>query len=226
MSSGPSALASTIWKKASMAITGLVLFGFVLAHMAGNLKAYQGASKLNQYAEHLREMGAPIFDHGQLLWVARLVLLAALAVHVAATIALTLRNWSARPVAYAYRKSPETSAVSRTMIVTGPIILVFVVFHILHFTTGQAHPSFHPGDAFGNVVSGFRGHLGVVAIYVVAMLALGSHLFHGLWSLFQTLGLNHPRWNAHRNVFAAAFAVLLVLGFLAVPIGVVLGLIH
>lgn len=226
MSSGRTALASTLWQKAAMAITGLLLFGFVLGHMAGNLKTYQGSSKLNAYAEHLRELGAPIFDHGQFLWVARGVLLLALVIHVVAMISLTLRNRAARPIPYAYTKAPETSEVSRTMIVTGPIILVFVIFHLLHFTTGQAHPNFRPGDVYANVVTGFRGHFVVVGAYVVALLALGTHLFHGLWSLFQTLGLNHTKWNPYRGYFAAAFSALLVVGFLAVPIGVVLGLIR
>ncbi len=226
MSPARSALSSTLIQKAAMAVTGLILFGFLIGHMGGNLKALQGSQKLNQYAEHLREMGMPIFDRGQLLWIARLVLLGALGVHVAATVSLTVRNREARPVGYAYRKTPETSGVSRTMIVTGPLLLVFVVFHILHFTTGQAHPNFRPGDVYANVVNGFHGHLVVVGVYVAAMAALGAHLFHGLWSLFQTLGLNHPKWNAYRGGFAAVASALLVLGFLAVPIGVALGIIH
>jgi succinate dehydrogenase / fumarate reductase cytochrome b subunit len=208
-----------------MAVTGLVLFGFVAGHMAGNLKTFQGAEKLNHYAEHLRLMGMPIFDRGQVLWIARLVLLASLGVHVAATISLARANWAARPERYAYRQRAKTSAVSRTMIVTGPLLLAFVVFHILHFTTGQAHPDFHPGEVFANVVTGFRGHPVVVGIYVVGMTALGAHLFHGLWSLFQTLGLDHPRWNGYRRGFAIVASLVVAGGFVLVPIAVALGLV-
>lgn len=214
---------STIGRKATMAATGIVFWGFVLGHMAGNLKLFAGAEALNGYAEFLRAVGYPVVPHGGLLWLVRVVLLVALAFHVHAAVTLAMRNRRARPQDYAKRQPQQLSWSERTMRWTGYGLLVFVVYHILHFTTGQAHPDFVPGDVYANATSAF--HVGwVVAVYLVAMLCLALHLHHGLWSLFQSLGLNHPRFNRWRNAFAVVFAILIGVGFALVPLAVFFGL--
>ena len=214
---------SALGKKAVMALTGIILWGFVLAHMAGNLKYFLGPQALNHYAEWLREVGEPIFPHRGLLWVARAGLLLATVLHVHAALALTEINRRARPQDYAAgTKSLRASWAARTMRWSGAALLLFVVYHLMHFTFGNAHQDFHPGDVYHNVVSAFR--IGwVTLIYLVAMALLGMHLYHGLWSMFQSLGWNHPRFNSWRRAFAVAFALIVALGFMAVPVVVAVG---
>lgn len=217
---------STIGKKILMAASGAVLVLFVIGHMAGNLKAFQGAEKFDAYAEFLRDAGAPIFGHGQLLWVARIALLASVGVHILAAWQLTRTSLTARPVRYRRSLTPEASTyASRTMRWGGVILLLFVIYHLMHFTFGNAHPDFVAGAAYHNVVVGFQSWP-VVAAYVVAMVALGLHLYHGVWSSLQTLGANHPRYNSLRRPLAVVIAGLVVVGFLAVPAGVVAGVLR
>jgi len=214
---------STLGKKAVMAVTGIIFWGFVLGHMLGNLKLFLGAEALNTYAHWLREVGYPGIPHEGLLWIIRLVLLAAVSLHVHAALTLTLLNRRARPQDYADRELQQIGWAERSMRVSGILLIVFIVFHILHFTTGQAHHDFQPGNVYGNVVSAF--HISWMAlIYVVAMALLGLHLYHGLWSLFQSLGWNHPRFNPWRRAFAVVFAILISLGFMAVPLAVMAGI--
>lgn len=209
-----------------MALTGIVLFGFVLVHMLGNLKLYQGPEKLNGYAEWLREVGSPVLPHSGLLWIARIVLLAAVVLHVTAATQLTLKNRRARPERYQRRDSIQSSYATRTMRWGGVIIALYVLYHLAHLTWGTAHPSFVAGDVYGNVVSGFKIWW-VSAIYIVAQLALGSHLYHGLWSMFQSLGWwesTNPRdW---RRRFAQAFAAIITLGNLSFPLAVLAGVVQ
>jgi succinate dehydrogenase / fumarate reductase cytochrome b subunit len=216
---------SAVGKKAVMAASGVVLFGFVLLHMVGNLKLYEGPRALNTYAEFLRTAGEPELPRSGLLWIARLVLLVAVALHVAAAWQLTRAAHAARPVAYAAAARVHTSYASRTMRWGGVIILLFVVYHLLHLTWGVVHPSFIPGDVYHNVVAGFQVWW-VALFYVAAQAALGLHLYHGLWSLFQSLGWSHPRFNAWRRVLAHGFAWIVTLGNISMPLAVLSGLVR
>lgn len=218
---------TALGKKAVMAVSGLVLFGFVVAHMLGNLKAYQGEKAFNDYAAGLREIGVPELPYGGALWIARGVLLAAVLLHIGAAWAVTRESRKARPVAYVKAPTSHTSYASRTLRWGGVVILLFVVYHLLHLTFGVVHPDFQPEahgqfHAYHNFVAGFRVPW-VGLIYVVANLALGLHLFHGVWSLFQSLGLSHPRYNAWRRAFATTFAWAVTLGNLSFPLAVLLG---
>ncbi|MGA8351689.1 MAG: succinate dehydrogenase cytochrome b subunit, partial [Isosphaeraceae bacterium] len=175
-------LNSSIGLKITMALTGVILSGFVLVHMLGNLQAYQGAEALDAYGKLLRKEPA-------LLWTFRLVLLSAVGLHIWAFIALTRKNLQARPQAYQARKYKESSFASRSMIITGPLILAFIIYHILHLTTGTVHPDFQEGAVYHNLIVGLWGLRGIVGvIYIVAMIMLAFHLWHGVWSMFQTLG--------------------------------------
>jgi succinate dehydrogenase / fumarate reductase cytochrome b subunit len=219
---------STIGKKVIMAVTGLILVGFVIVHMLGNLQVFIGPAKMNAYAAFLQGLG-------ELLWVARLILLAAVVLHVTAAWQLTRIKRAARPVGYTKREPQVSTVASRTMRWGGVLLLVFIVFHILHFTTGTVfpvasrpdamYPAFSHADVYGNVISAFRTPW-VVSFYVVAMLFLMLHLFHGAWSSMRTLGLSKPsRHPLHRRV-ATVIALVVWLGFTAVPVGVFLGVIR
>ncbi len=215
---------SPMAKKAVMAATGVVLFGFVVGHMAGNLKVFQGAEKINAYAEGLRELGQPIFGHGDVLWLARFGLLAAVGLHILAAWQLTLINRKARPDGYV-RLSPQASTyASRTMRFGGVIILLFVIYHLLHLTTGDVHVDFKEGDVYRNLVVAFQDPL-VAGFYILAVTALGFHLYHGLWSLFQSLGWSGPRLNVFRRQLAVVFAVAVTAGFVAVPVAILAGVV-
>lgn len=208
-----------------MAITGVILFGWIFAHMAGNLKLYLGPEHMNEYARFLRVMGAPMVPNTALLWVSRIVLLLAVWLHIQAATQLTLMNKRARPVDYASRDYVTASYASRTMRWGGIIILLFVFYHLGHLTFGTLHQSFVPDDPYHNVVAGFQVWW-VSAFYILANLALGLHLYHGLWAMFNSLGLNHPRFNAWRRYFAIAFALLISLANISFPISVLIGVVR
>ncbi len=214
---------TSVGKKIAMAGSGVIFVGFVLGHMVGNFKVYQGAEKFNAYAEGLREMGAPVLGHSQLLWVARLVLLASLVIHVISAIQLNRQSLSARSVKYEKPVHLEFSRASRSMRWGGIALFLFVAYHLAHLTWGFVHPDFIRGDAYHNLVSGFQS-LPVVGIYVLAMGALGLHLYHGIWSAFQTLGLLSPRALKIRRPLAAVVALTVVLGNLSFPVAVQAGL--
>jgi succinate dehydrogenase / fumarate reductase cytochrome b subunit len=213
---------STVGKKITMAASGIVLVGFVVVHMIGNLKVYQGRDAFNHYAEGLRVFGAPFFAQGQLLWIARLILLAAVGVHILAAIQLTLRSRAARAHRYSRFDALVFSQASRTMFWGGLILAGFVVYHLLHFTLGNAHPDFIPGDAYHNLVVGFS-MWPVSLAYIAAMIPLGLHLYHGTWSVFQTLGANNPRYNRYRRPLAGGLALAVVLGNISFPLAVLAG---
>ncbi len=219
---------STIGKKAIMAVTGLMLVIFVIGHMAGNLQVFIGAPKMNAYAAFLKGLG-------ELLWLARLILFVALVLHVLMAWQLTRIKQRARPVDYTMRDPQVSTVASRTMRWGGVLLLVFIVFHILHFTTGTVfpaastpdalYPAWSHTDVYGNIISAFRTPW-VVAFYVVAMLFLMLHLFHGAWSSVRTLGLSKPSSQPlHRRV-ATIMAVVVWLGFSIIPIAVFLGAIR
>jgi succinate dehydrogenase / fumarate reductase cytochrome b subunit len=219
---------TAVGKKTVMAVSGIMLFGFVLAHMLGNLKLFLGADELNHYAEWLREVGSPLLPHGSLLWMARLMLLAAVAVHITAATQLTILSWQARPEGYKKRETIEATYAARTMRWGGVLIALFVIYHLAHLTWGAswAHSDFIPGDVYHNVVAGF-GVWWVSAFYIVAQIALGFHLYHGVWSLFQTLGWYVPdNLRDWRRKFALVFALVIVLGNISFPVAVLAGLVR
>ena len=212
---------STIGNKIVMAVSGLVLFGFVIAHMIGNLQVYLGPEAMNAYGEFLHH-----FLHGKGLWVARSGLMVAAAAHVKSAWNLTQINAAARPIGYRVTAPRESTYASRTMRWSGVLLLAFIVFHLLHLTVGAsfAHSSFKEGDAYGNLVRGLQV-VPVAFFYLVAMLALGMHLFHGASSMLQTLGLNHARWNPLRNTVSAGLALIVVAGNLSFPASILAGLV-
>lgn len=209
---------STNGKKAIMAITGVVLFGFVVIHLIGNLQVYVGPGKLDEYGRALRAV-PPV------LWTARAVLLACVILHLTAAAQLYFLKQNARPVGYA-KKVPTTSTyASRTMYWSGPILGAFIVYHILHFTTGTLLPGFEEGAVHANLVRGFSNPL-ASAFYIVAMGMLCTHLYHGLWSLFQSLGFGHPRYAPKLKSAAKAMAILLAAGNISIPVSVLLGIVQ
>ncbi len=203
-----------------MAATGVMLFAFVVGHMAGNLQVYLGPGPINEYGKLLREL-----LHGAGIWIARGGLLAVVGLHVWAATSLALQNRAARPQGYRRVRRVESTYASRTMIWSGPILALFVVYHLLHLTTGAAHPAFVEGDVYHNVVAGFS-QWPVSAFYIVAMLALGLHMYHGVWSMLQSLGLSHPRWNGLRRAFAIGSTVIVVAGNISIPVAVLTGLVR
>lgn len=208
---------STVGKKMVMAVTGIIGIGFVIAHMAGNLLVYRGAAALNGYSRFLRSTG-------ELLWLARLVLIGAVILHVAAAYSLTRVSTAARPRDYV-RRVPQVSTVgARLMRWGGALLLLFIVLHILHFTTGTLRPAgaFVEGDVYANVVNSFRIWW-VALFYVIAMVFLGLHLYHGAWSSVRTLGATGDSANPLHRRAAVVIAVAVWLGFTLVPLGVLLG---
>lgn len=214
---------TTIGKKLAMAASAIVLTLWIIAHMVGNLKAFQGPEKFNQYSDFLRLVGAPVLGDSQLLWALRAVLFIALAVHVVAFLQLWRRSALARRVGYRKYEPQVFSYASRTMKWGGIALLLFVVYHILHLTTGDAHRDFVHGDPYHNLVSAFSSPV-VVAVYLGALAALGLHLYHGVWSAFQTLGFSNPRYNGYRRPTAVVVALVVAGGFALVPLSVLLGL--
>lgn len=218
MSPGLQFVRSTIGRKVLMALSGAALFGFVIAHLIGNLLVYRGPEALNAYGAGLRHFPA-------LLWGARAGLLVAALVHIWAAVSLTRTSHAARPEGYRQKNYREATYASRTMRWGGVIILLFIVYHLMHFTFGNMHPQFVDGDVYHNVIAGFHV-LPVSIFYIIAMIALGFHLYHGLWSMLQTLGFNHPRFNPARKLFAALFAFLLAAGNISIPLSVLTGLVR
>lgn len=217
---------SDIGKKWVMAVTGIILFAYVLLHMLGNLKVYQGPEAFNNYAAGLRDIGAPFFGQGEALWTVRLILLAAVALHIHAAWATTRSSLRARPHAYKRRRPVQLNYGERTMRWSGVIIALFVLYHLAHFTWGfdWAHPDFQPHDPYHNFVTGFRVWP-VSLFYIAAQLFLALHLYHGLWSMFQSMGVL-PRGRDWRRPFATAFAGLILLGNLSFPIAVLAGVVR
>ncbi|MGQ0560546.1 MAG: succinate dehydrogenase cytochrome b subunit [Gemmatimonadota bacterium] len=215
---------SSVGKKILMALSGLVLYGFVIGHMIGNLKVYFGAEAFNHYAEGLRTMGQPFLARGQLLWIVRLILLIALAIHLVATVRLYLKSKRARRHGYRKYQGLEFSFASRTMLWGGIAVLAFVIFHLLDLTWGTVNPAFRHGNPYHNFVTTFQ-RVPVSLAYIAAMIPLGLHLYHGFWSMLQTLGANNPRYNHLRRPVAITLATLIVLGNISFPIAVMLGVV-
>lgn len=216
---------SAVGKKWVMAITGIMLLGFVFFHMLGNFKVYFGAPDTNHYAEWLRELLVPFVPRTVFLWLLRLGLIAAFALHIHAAYALTRMNRRARPDSYAGKRDyVAANFASRTMRWTGVIFALYLLFHLADLTWGTANPEFVRGDTYNNLVASFE-RTPVAILYIVANLVLGIHIFHGTWSLFQSLGWNNPRFNRWRVAFARGFAALIVIGNVSFPVAVMTGIV-
>jgi len=214
-----------VGKKVVMAVTGLVLVGFVLAHMLGNLKIFLGAETIDTYAVFLRTMGEPLFPYNLLLWTVRIVLLNCVGLHITAAVQLTRMSWAARPEAYDTKASIATTYAARTMRWSGVILALFIVYHLLHLTAGAV--AFQPGQfvhlsVYHNVVAGFSVWY-VSLFYIVAMACLCLHLDHGIWSMLQTLGWNNARTTPFLKGLSRVLALLVFAGFISVPVAVLAG---
>ena len=218
---------SAVGKKAVMAVTGVILFGWIFLHMVGNLKLYLGPEHMNEYAKFLRAFGTPAMPPTTLLWISRIVLLVCVGLHIHAAYALTMMNWAARPVDYRQRDYIAGTYAARTMRWGGVIILLFVIYHLLHLTVGAhvAPQTFVENDPYHNVVAGFQIWW-VAAVYIIANLALGLHLYHGVWSMFNSVGFNHPQFNSWKRNFATVFAVLITVANVSFPIAVLTGFVR
>jgi succinate dehydrogenase / fumarate reductase, cytochrome b subunit len=213
---------SAIGKKWVMAVTGIILLGFILAHMIGNLKLYLSKEEINLYGEALRNMPGALLPRTVLLWTIRIVLTLAFVFHIHSAIGLTLINRKARPAADRYQSKRDYVAAdyaSRTMRWTGVIILTFLVFHLMDLTWGNANRHFLRGDPYNNLIFSMR-RVPVAFVYIIANLALALHLYHGIWSMFQSLGATNPRYNPLRRRFAQGFAALILVGNVSFPIAV------
>jgi succinate dehydrogenase / fumarate reductase cytochrome b subunit len=209
---------SMVGRKAIVAVTGALLFAYLVAHLIGNLQILSGPERINAYAHLLHSQPA-------VLWAARLVLLAAVGLHAVATVQLWFENRAARPIRYQKPDTVQATLASRTMIVSGPLIAVFVVYHVLHFTTGAVHPKFVELNVYNNVVVGFQNPV-ASGFYILIMGLIGLHLYHGLWSMFQSLGLIHPRYTPWIKRGAAALAVVIAGGNIFIPLAVLAGFIR
>lgn len=213
---------TSVGKKVLMAVTGLVAFAYVLGHMLGNLQIFIGRERLNDYAEFLHSLG-------WLLWVIRVFLFAFFVIHVWKGIQLKLENWASRPQRYVKNNTVQASLSSRTMIWTGLAVLSFVVYHILHFTVRVTNPQYQKmvddlgrPDVYSMVITGYENNL-IAIVYIVAVGLVCYHLTHGIASMFQTVGLNNPRFQPVLDKIAWTLAVLIFLGFISIPLGVMFG---
>jgi len=206
---------ATVGKKAVMALTGVILVGFVIVHLLGNLQVFVSADKFNNYAHTLKSM-PPV------LWGARLTLLTAVLLHIWSAFSLWSLKSEARPIGYQRKKSIASSYASRTMYWSGPILLLFIVYHLMQFTIGIGGTRFIVDDPYENLITGFQVWP-IAVFYIVAMGLLCLHLFHGIWSMFQTLGLHHPKYTPALRLVAKIIAVGLFVGFSSIPLAVLLG---
>jgi succinate dehydrogenase / fumarate reductase cytochrome b subunit len=210
---------TTVGKKAVMAVTGIILFGFVITHLIGNLQIFLPPEKINNYAAALRTI--PL-----ILWGARVTLLISVCLHIWASVQLWHMQRDARPIDYVKKANLHSTYASRTMMWSGPIVLVFIIFHLLHFTFGVVHPggAFDEHNVYNNVVTGFQVWP-VSLFYIIAMIMLCFHLYHGLWSMFQTLGFSHPVYTPWLKRFARVIAILIAVGNISIPVAVLAGFI-
>lgn len=206
---------STLGKKVLMAITGIILFLYLVGHMLGNLQIFLDPAQIDKYAQFLHASAA-------FLWSVRLILLFCLGVHIFAAFQVWWRSRTARPVKYKVFNPPGVDYAAKTMVWSGPIIAAFVVYHLLHLTVGSIHPDYVHLGAYNNVIKGFQ-QTPVAIAYVIALLLLGFHLYHGLWSLFQTMGADHARYRMWRRPLAVLLTVIIIGGFIAVPVSVMTG---
>ena len=220
---------STIGKKFIAAVTGLILFGFLAGHVAGNLKVFTGSTEagvphIDEYGQFLKVAGEPFLPKMAGLWIARLVLLASVALHIVVVVQLAFRNLEARPVGYVRSKKAASTLAALWMMFSGGLIAFFIVFHLLHFTVGVLPiGDFKHGAIYENLYSSFRNPL-ISLFYVLVMGVLGFHLYHGVWSLFQTLGIDNPDRNKSLRMFAIIATIGIVVGFALVPLSFMTGM--
>lgn len=221
---------TAVGKKYVMAITGIMGIGYIVAHMVGNLKMYLGRDAdgiyaIDHYGEFLRELLVPILPRTVMLWILRSGLILALVLHLHAAYSLTVLNRRARPVKYQSARDYQiASFASRTMRWTGAIVLLFIVWHLLDLTGGQVNPDFVRGATYRNVDASLS-RVPVAAFYLLANVALGVHLYHGTWSLFQSIGWSSPRFNAWRRALATGLATVVVVGNVSFPVAVLAGIV-
>jgi succinate dehydrogenase / fumarate reductase cytochrome b subunit len=208
---------TTVGKKAIMAVTGVILFGFVVGHLVGNLQVFESPEKINRYAAFLKSVPA-------LIWSARIILLISVALHIWSSFQLWLLQREARPVKYVKKTNIHSTYASRTMMWSGPIILAFVLWHLAQFTFGAVHPGapFDEHNVYNNLVYGFQVWP-VSLFYIIAMIMLCYHLYHGLWSMFQSLGFSHPVYTPWLQRGAQVVAILLAVGYISIPVAVLAG---
>ena len=211
-----------------MAVSGVVLIAYVIAHLIGNLKVYLGEEEINSYAEALRDLGGNLVPRTSLLWLMRGGLIVAFVLHVHAAYSLTYTNWKARGGSYRERDYAVADYASRTMRWTGTIVLLFIVFHLADLTWGAqpaAVDAFARGEVYDNLILSMQRPVSA-AIYGIANIALGFHLYHGVWSMFQSIGWNHPTFNRWRRYLSYAITGFVVAGNLSFPIAVQIGLLE
>ena len=217
---------SALGKKAVMAVTGILLLGFVLAHMLGNLHLYQSPERMNEYGEYLRTIGSPILPRSGALWILRSGLILAFILHIHSAATLTLMNRQSRPVGYkGGRDYVAANYAARTMRWSGIIVGFYLVFHLMDLTWGVGGADFTRGEPYENLVASFQREP-VAIVYIIANVLLGLHIYHGAWSLFQSLGWANPRFNHWRRGFAMIFAAIIVIGNLSFPVAVMTGLVE
>lgn len=219
---------STIGKKFIAAVTGLILFGFLAGHVAGNLKVFTGSTDagvphIDEYGQFLKVAGEPFLPEMAGLWIARLVLLGSVVIHIVVVVQLAFRNLEARPVGYVRSKKAASTLAAMWMMFSGGLIAFFIVFHLLHFTVGVLPVGeFQHGAIYKNLYSSFGNPL-ISLFYVIVMGVIGFHLYHGVWSLFQTLGIDNPDRNKALRMFAIVSTIGIVIGFSLVPLSFMLG---
>ena len=204
---------ATIGKKAVMAITGVILFGFIIGHLIGNLQVFIGRETFDAYGAFLHHS-----THG-LIWVMRLGLLVAVIAHIVASIQLTVTKRKARPIRYVKTDYSHSTYASRTMMWSGPIIAAFIVFHLLDLTWGTVNPSFQEGHVYDNLIASFT-RWPVAVAYVIAVSLLSVHLYHGIYSMFQSLGASHPKYTPAIQRGAKVAAFLIWAGYVSIPVAV------
>jgi succinate dehydrogenase / fumarate reductase cytochrome b subunit len=210
---------TTVGKKAIMAVTGFILFGFVVGHLMGNLQIFEPPEKINHYSAVLKSLPA-------VLWTARITLLLSVGLHIWSSFELWLLQRQARPINYVKKANVNSTYASRTMQWSGPIILAFVIFHLLQFTFGTVHPGapFDEHNVYNNVVLGFQVWP-VALFYIIAITMLCYHLYHGLWSMFQSLGFSHPVYTPWLRLLAKVVAILIAIGYISIPVAILAGFI-
>ncbi|MBK8169974.1 MAG: succinate dehydrogenase cytochrome b subunit [Sandaracinaceae bacterium] len=209
---------TTVGKKVIIAITGVIMFGFLIGHTLGNLQIFMGPEKINAYSEFLHHTAS-------LLWGTRVVLLGAISLHIYFSMSLARQNSAARPIAYKARKDQATNYAARTMVWSGPIIAAFIVYHLAHLTA-HVTPNYTMSETnvYDNLVYGFQIPW-LASFYIFCQLLLGTHLFHGVWSFMQSLGINHPRYNNLRRIIAAAVTGIIVVGNISIPLAIMAGVV-
>jgi len=209
---------SLVGQKLIMAVTGVILYLWVVGHLLGNLQIFSGPERLNAYAALLKNLG-------EVLWAERGVMLLALLLHLIASVRVTLADWQARPAGYSEKKSIETTYAARTMIISGPIIFFYLIYHLMMFTYLTTGPGYSETDVYRNVVQAFQVPA-ISVVYILAMLLLGFHLYHGGWSMLQTLGVTWPSRPGLRWRLFPLLAVLITLGYISIPVAVLAGIIR